>query len=167
MISFKERALGCLESKQEEHRIYRISESDLITLSDCPLCESVGYGRLVEVSLETGLMFFATDVCLSCGFVFRSVFPSRHWFRKGWNVIKTENPQRFNLDLERERAQRYERYYEILSNYCKLPANVLDIGSGYGAGAKVFKVKGCEVEVIEPEFDRAEYIQGTLGIMAC
>lgn len=160
---FKTRALQCLEARNEAPRLYPIEEGDLAYVADCVICGSKSISTLTEVYLASRLKFFSTNVCHDCLYTFRSVSPSYQWFKKCWAMIATKKLEIFNPEIEEIRRERYEKYWELLSKYVK-NHSVLDVGAGYGTGSRVFRERGCEVEAIEPEDDRAHYIDKTLNI---
>lgn len=164
-MRFTDRALACLDSKQEERRVYPVCAADLAYEYLCPVCLSSEIDPLVNVYVDD-LRIFATSVCRRCLFIFRPVFPARRWFQRCWEAIATTDPQIFNPEVEQRRLERYREYRQWLMavGYLQPDASVLDIGTGYGVGAAFFKEQGHSVSVVEPERDRAEYARNYLGL---
>lgn len=160
---FKERTLGCLALKDAGPGKYPINSLDLIHTKKCIVCGSSKSKILAEVYLKNKLNFLTTNVCSDCLFVFRSVSPSLKWFKKCWKKIKNKQPEIFNPEIEAIRKIRYERYYKMLSEHIG-QGRVLDIGAGYGMGSKVFRDHGYDIEALEPEDNKAQYIKAVLNI---
>jgi len=159
---FKQRTLRRLSDKDEVQRIYPITKADLVYTKKCASCDSSNATIIAEVHLKK-LNFFTTVVCNDCTFVFRSVSPSFKWFLKNWKKIKSDKLEVFNPEVEAIRKIRYEKYYKLLSKYADR-GKVLDIGAGYGTGSRVFKNHGYSVKSIEPEDNKAQYIERVLKI---
>ena len=161
--AFKDAALERLRQKGETENHYPIEPADLTSLTKCPICNSADLAPVASVQLADGLEFFNTCVCSNCLFTFRRLFPSYRWFQSCWSRIATGNVDVFNHDLEELRRKRYQDYLDLVRP--KLPTGrVLDIGAAYGTGSKLFADAGYVVEALEPENDRALYIQKRLGI---
>jgi len=160
---FKQRTLDHLASKQEDARTYPISETDLTYVDRCTVCGSKSITLLTEVFLTASLNFFSTSVCDGCLYTFRSVSPSFDWFKKCWGLIATGELQVFNPEVEKIRRRRYEAYNRLLSKYAP-GGRLLDVGAAYGTGSKVFQDLGYQVEALEPEDDKANYIRNFLEI---
>ena len=160
---FKERTLRRLKDKGEERRAYAIGPEHLLHWSGCALCGATPLTRLAEVYLPDGLNFLSTAVCPNCLFTFRDVAPAYPWFKRCWQIISEKKREVFNPAIEAIRRQRYERYYDLLSEYAH-DGTVLDLGAGYGTGASVFRDHGCRTEAVEPEDDKAFYIHECLKI---
>ncbi len=152
--------------KKRDSRVfhYEINDDDLVTESCCPMCGSDRLEVLSDVSVSDGPRFFETSVCQSCHFVFRSIFPGFEWFQARWSQIATQSRDVFNPELEQERKTRYGTYREMLAPYAAPGGRTLDIGGGYGTGVSVFRDAGYQVELLEPEDDRADYAKNVLGI---
>lgn len=161
--NFKRRTLARLATKGEGHNVYPIEVSDLFQVERCGLCGSGRISPLTEAYLESGLRFFSTSVCEECLYTFRPVSPSLQWFHRCWKAISTRKLEVFNPDIEAIRKQRYQKYYRILKEYIT-GGLLLDIGASYGTGAQVFRERGFDVEAVEPEDDRANYIESFFGI---
>jgi len=163
---FKHRALSCLAAKKEEPRTYPISKSDLLTVGKCSLCNSSRISLLAEVYLESKLNFFSTSVCNDCLYTFRDISPSFKWFQKCWKRIHTKKLEVPNPEMEEIRKRRYEEYHSFLSKYAK-NGHLLDVGAGCGTGSKVFQNHGFIVEAVEPEEDKAYYLENFFNIRVC
>ena len=163
MEKARKRSIKCLEEKKEGFNTYPISESDLLKVDECNLCSSREISPIAEVHLDKGLNFFSTSTCNDCLYTFRSVSPSLEWFKKCWRKIATGTLEVFNPEVERIRKRRYEDCHEVLSKHVQTGI-VLDIGAAYGTGAKVFQDHGFTVETIEPEDNKANYIEKALQI---
>lgn len=159
----RKRTLDCLREKQESFNSYPINESDLLIVEKCAICNSNNISLLTEVYLESKLNFFSTSVCNNCLYTFRSISPSFEWFKKCWQYIATDELEVFNPEVEKIRERRYIEYYELLSKHID-SGKVLDVGAAYGTGSKVFKDRGFEVEAIEPEVNKFNYIEKALNI---
>src|SRR3990167_3077669 len=141
-----------------ENNSYPVTEADLLILSDCPLCGSDKTLRISEVSLNKSLVFFSTDICQDCLHIYRAISPNEAWFVARWDQISTGTLSVYNESLEEKRRVRYELYYGLLHKH-KRSGRLLDVGAAYGAGTRVFRERGFQVEALEPERDRAEYIR--------
>ena len=161
--TFKTKAIERLDAQGEALNHYHIDESDLTKLDHCTLCASENISRLTEVYLEARLNFLSTSVCNDCAHMFRSIFPSIKWFKRCWKQIATTKLEVFSAEIETIRKNRYENYYETLSKYIQ-SGRLLDVGAAYGTGTKVFRDHGFEVAAIEPEDDRANYINNYFNI---
>lgn len=159
----KNRSLSCLATKQEKHGTYPIKKYDLLTAEMCCLCNSRSISRLTEVYIESKLNIFSTSVCDDCLYTFRSISPSYKWFQKCWRKISTKKLNVFNPEMEEIRKRRYEKYYDLLSKYAK-NGQLLDVGAAYGTGTKVFQHQGFNVEAVEPDEDKANYLENFLNI---
>ena len=160
---FKQRTLTWLATRGEAHNTYPIDQSDLLTVGRCALCGSIDVTLVTEAYLESGLKFFTTSTCNQCLYTFRPTSPGLDWFRKCWMQISTKRLEVFNPDTEAIRKRRYEKYYHILAKH--IPRGLLvDIGSSYGTGAQVFRERGFDVEAVEPEDDRTNYLENYLDI---
>jgi SAM-dependent methyltransferase len=159
----KTRTLARVAMKAEGHRIYPINEPDLLMVSRCSLCGSSSLSPLTEVYLEGTLNFCSTSACNDCLHTFRTISPSRQWFQQRWKQISTKKLEVFNPDVEDIRKRRYEKYNKLLSPYVA-GRRMLDIGAAYGTGTKVFQEQGFDVEALEPEDDKANYIENLLKI---
>jgi len=162
-FTFMDEMLKKLATKGETERRYPVSESDLIHVDACPVCGSGNTNTLTEVFLERRLHFFSTAVCNDCLFVFRSISPSHRWFQERWAQIASGEPEVFNAEVENMRTRRYEEYLALLQPHVP-EGRVLDIGAAFGAGCRVFMEAGYEVEALEPEDDRSQFIREKLGI---
>lgn len=162
----KNRSLSCLATKKEKHSTYPINEYDLLTVERCCLCNSRRISRLTEVYLESKLNFFSTSVCEDCLYTFRSISPSFKWFQKCWRKISSKKLEVFNPEMEEIRKRRYEKYYGLLSKYTK-NGQLLDVGAAYGTGSKVFQHHGFNVEAIEADDDKANYLENFFNIRVC
>lgn len=161
--SWKENTLATAILR-EKYNTYPISKEDLLFFSFCPLCNSQNLAILTQVFLHNSLLFFETSVCGDCSFVFRTISPSYDWFKKCWNIIKSDTREVFNQDTENKRKQYYSHYYELLSPYLSKEKIILDIGAAYGTGANIFKEKGYYIETIEPEINKSLYIKEIYNI---
>ena len=159
----KQRTLERLFEKGEKTKSYPIGENDLVRINDCRACGSKNISLITELYLKDSLNFFSTCSCNDCLYTFRSISPSFDWFKKCWKQIEDENLEVFNPSIEEIRKKRYGEYKELLSGHFS-GKNVLDIGSAYGTGAKVFSDSGFVVSSIEPEANKAKYIEKKLGI---
>ncbi len=147
-----------MDDKGEERNVYEVSESDLVKVDRCNLCNSKNVSLISEVFLEGRLNFLSTSVCNDCLFTFRSISPSFSWFKKCWRQIATNKLEVFNPEAEALRKSRYEYYYETLAKYVN-GNRLLELGASYGTGAKVFQDRGFDVSVVESEDDRANYLR--------
>jgi SAM-dependent methyltransferase len=148
-------------SRQSKSNIvyYPISHLDLSYVNICPLCSSPNIEIISDVSLDRELIFFQTAVCSDCFHGFRSILPKFSWFQSRWKQISTPfNNKVFNPSLEESRKIRYTQYCNIVKKY-KPSGEVLDIGAGYGTGSSVFSDAGYNVETLEVEDDRINYIR--------
>lgn len=152
-----------MDGKKEERNFYAIDASDLLRVEGCALCGSNSITGLTEVYLAGRLNFFSTSVCNDCLYTFRSISPSHQWFRKCWAKISTKRLEVFNPEVEELRKERYGRYRHLLARYVQ-KARVLDVGAGYGSGSKVFYDHGYEVEALEAEDDKANYVEKCLNL---
>jgi len=159
----KERTIKRLAEKGDEISNFEIEQSDLLKVDGCNLCGSKETSLITELYLNKELNFFSTNVCNDCLYTFRSVFPSFKWFEKCWSKIATDKLEVFNPEIEKIRKERYQDYYNLLSEYIN-GSRVLDIGGAYGTGSMVFHDHGLKVEVIEPEDNKANYIEKALGL---
>ena len=163
----KKAALKQVITKEKEFRTYPISKSDLLKVVKCPLCHSKNTEPIAELYINFRLKILSTDICNNCLFVFRSASPNLNWFKKCWKLIQTEKLEVFNPKVEELRKHRYEKYYKILSEYVK-SGKMLDIGAAYGTGTDVFRKHGFNVEAVEPEINKADYLRKVLRIpVAC
>ncbi len=142
---------------------YPIAEDDLTVRDNCPACGASNVVDVSEVYLRRELKFLATSVCADCLFVYRSTFPSFRWFKARWAQIASAKPEVYNPDVEAVRETRYREYATLLQSH-RRSGRLLEIGAGYGAGARILKEAGYTVEALEPEDDRARYIEENLGI---
>lgn len=147
----------------KENNQYQISKDDLVTWDACPICESHDHTRISDVSLNGELVFFSTDICNICFHIFRKVSPNLKWFTDRWKQISTGEIAVYNAQLEEKRRVRYELYYGLLHSY-KRSGRLLDVGAAYGSGTKVFISRGFDADALEPEDDRAAYIEKMLKI---
>jgi 2-polyprenyl-3-methyl-5-hydroxy-6-metoxy-1,4-benzoquinol methylase len=159
----KLRTLKRLKEKEDIIQAFPIEETDLMTLDHCGLCDSDEISPISEVSLKSGLTFFSTAACNNCLYTFRTVSPSLDWFKKCWAKIADGKLEVFNPEMEEVRKERYEAYYALLSRYVK-GKSLLEIGAAYGTGLNLFRGKGFDVEAIEPEDNKADFIEKKLGI---
>jgi SAM-dependent methyltransferase len=118
---------------------------------------------LSEVYLEGELNFHATSICSDCLFSFRSISPSLDWFKKCWSTIATGDLEVFNPEVETVRRRRYSDYHSLLAKHIQ-SGRCLDVGAAYGTGSQVFQEIGYQVETLEPEDDKANYIRNFLKI---
>lgn len=159
----KTAALKRLDKKGENIKTYTIKKGDLIYIKKCPICGSTKNDVLTELFISYENKIFTTNLCHNCFFVFRGVSPKLNWFKKCWKTIETDKLEVYNPEVEKLRKQRYENYYKILSKYLK-KGKVLDIGAAYGTGTKVFQNHGFEVEAVEPEINKINYLKKALKI---
>ncbi len=159
---FKTRALNRLKEKHEPLRTYPIEENDLVKIEHCGICKTNDVTPIAEAYIKD-FNFFTTVTCNRCLYTYRSVSPSYAWFRKCWKAISTKKLEVFNPEMEEIRKTRYAKYFDFLAPYLS-GKKVLDIGCGYGSGANLFKEKGCDVEVIEAEDDKAHYVKNARRI---
>lgn len=161
----KQSALKQIRIKNQKCVSHPISSTDLSSIKHCPLCKSLETVVISEVSIKK-LIFFATSTCSNCLFTYRSIYPSLRWFQRAWNRVNREIYKNslsvFNPEGERLRQERYQEYYEKL--VCLGRGSLLDIGGGYGTGTNLFKKHGYNVETIEPEISKVNYIRNVLGI---
>lgn len=160
---FKGATLAKLASRDTAAVHYPIAAEDLTVRTQCPAC---GSGNVVDISavhLDRGLKFLATSACGDCLFVYRSTFPSFRWFKARWAQIASGKLEVYNEALEAVREARYRDYAALLQSH-RSGGRLLEIGAGYGSGARVLKDAGFEVEALEPEDDRALYINQAMGI---
>lgn len=54
---------------------FPIGENDVETVGQCNVCGSVDIDRISDVSTESGLTFYSTDVCNGCAHVYRDTRP--------------------------------------------------------------------------------------------
>lgn len=160
---FKKRTLRCLATKDQAQQIYPITSTDLIHIKKCAVCSSSKTRIVAEVYLKEKLNFFTTCICNNCLFTFRSISPALRWFKKCWKKVKSKEVAVFNPELEVIRKKRYQEYYRLLSKYVRA-GKVLDIGAGFGAGSSVFRDHGYEVEALEPDDNKAQYIRKALNM---
>lgn len=151
------------KTKNTEMFNYEISANDLIHEDNCPLCGKSDSELISGLYLESGETIQETSVCAGCLFVFRSTSPSYKWFKECWSKISNGKLEVFNPNVEEKRKSRYEEYLSWISHY-KQDGKLIDIGSAYGTGAKVFRDAGYNVSSLEPENDRANYIRKKLKI---
>ena len=161
---FKKRTLRHLHKKQEDPRIYPIHESDLVKICSCPICKSSDTTLLTELYFQCTFSFFSTNVCEKCVFTYRSVSPELTWFKKCWRAIATNKLEVFNQEVEKIREQRYLKYFQAVTRYVNSSGICLDIGAAYGTGAMIFQAGGFEVEAIEPDDNKRNYIENILRI---
>ena len=107
--------------------------------------------------------FCATSVCDDCLYTFRSISPSRDWFQARWKQISTKELEVFNPEVEEIRKRRYQQYIGLLSPYVPV-GRLLDVGAAYGTGTTLFQERGFNVEALEPEDDKANYIENVLKL---
>jgi 2-polyprenyl-3-methyl-5-hydroxy-6-metoxy-1,4-benzoquinol methylase len=157
-----ENTLHRLDQKPESETRYSVTASDLLIEDYCPVCASKKLDLISDVTMD-GLIFFATSACTDCNHVFRSTAPNRNWFQQRWKQIATGELEVFNPTLELDRLHRYRLYYTLLSRY-RRSGKLLDVGAAYGSGANFLKERGWDVEALEVEDDRANYIREKLGI---
>lgn len=150
---------------KEKVRSYPISNKDIIEVKKCPICGNSKIIRITELYYQKNLLFFTTDVCNICMFVFRGISPSYRWFQKCWNIIKEKNPKPFNPGMEILRKRRYLKYYKLLKQFDEL-TTVLDIGAAFGSGSQVFKDRGYGVSVIEPDDNKTNYIKDKFELIS-
>jgi len=155
---YKEAALKQVIVKEKEFRTYPINKSDLLIVKKCPLCHSKNTEPIAELYINFKLKILSTDICNNCLFVFRSLSPNLNWFKKCWRLIKTKKLEVFNSKVEELRKSRYIKYYKILSKYVK-KGRMLDIGAAYGTGTAVFRKHGFNVEAVEPEISKVNYLK--------
>lgn len=159
----KKSALKCLAEKKDKLRTYPIKSADLLFLKKCPLCQSGRLALISQVYLQAKLVFLETSACFHCLFTFRSVSPQLAWFKKCWKKIDNGKLEVFNPEVEELRKRRYQEYLNLLSPYTK-GHKALDIGAAYGTGANLLKVHGWEIEAIEPEISKINYLQKFFNI---
>ena len=162
--NFKKRTLNCLYEKKEDNYVYPIDDTDLLKIDSCPVCNSNNITLLTELYLQHKFSFFSTSVCGDCIFTFRSVSPGLEWFKKCWKIIAVDEPDVFNQEVEQIRKNRYLQYFQAVTRHINPSGLFLDIGAAYGTGAKIFQDGGFEVEVVEPEDNKRNYIEKVLGI---
>ena len=160
---FKNRTLSQLSKKNEGFYNYPINSDDLIKIDFCCLCGSNEVIILTEVYLNKQLKFNSTSTCNKCLFTYRSVSPSLKWFQKCWNIIANQKLEVFGSDIELTRERRYINYYNLVRPFVK-GSLALDIGAAYGTGSKVFQNKGFNMEAVEPEDNKSNYLEKALGI---
>ncbi|MGD9726315.1 MAG: class I SAM-dependent methyltransferase [Alphaproteobacteria bacterium] len=158
-----DRSLRRLSQQSEAERHYPITPEDLLHIPRCPLCGSGSLLPIAEVWLQDALNFFNTSVCLECSHNFRSLTPGWQWFKDRWRQIATGSPGPFNPEIEETRKERYRTYLEWMKPFIS-GRRVLEIGAAFGSGISVFQEAGFEVEAIEPEDARAEYLRRTANI---
>lgn len=165
---FKTRTLKRLQTSEKDIPSHPIGEEDLLHLDQCPVCGSKDLTLISEVQYQGKFTFFATSACSHCFFTFRSVSPGLGWFKKCWARIATDKPDVFNPEVETIRAKRYQTYADAISRNLDSKGELLDIGAAYGTGAKIFQDAGFKVEVVEPEENKRNFIERSLGIpVAC
>lgn len=153
----KKRMLRALAQTESKKNFYDIAESDLVKVEKCAVCGLEHTALISEVFLH-GLNFFSTAACRNCLYTFRPVSPGLGWFQKCWKKIATDKPEVFNPEVEEIRKKRYQNYCTLLEPYVK-GKKVLDIGAANGNGAAEFVKKGYDVECLEPEDNKANYIK--------
>lgn len=159
----KLRTIEVLKQNDNSNLNYEIYEDDLILVEKCSVCECKDYRVLAEVYYKDNLKFNSLVSCSDCLFVYRRISPSLKWFQKCWKKIASDNPTVFNKEIETIRVKRYEKYYSMMCQYIS-SGKLLDVGSAYGSGASVFKDKGFEVNCIEAEDNKANYISRVVGL---
>ena len=136
--------------EQEEKNTYSISENDLFIYDRCCVCGSESFSVLTELYVGFALNIMSTAICNKCLFVFRSVSPNIDWFNKCWQLIETEDIAVTSPLLEEDKRVRYQRVADLLIDRVT-GKEVLEIGPGFGAGSKLFKDNGYNIDVIEPD----------------
>lgn len=150
------RTINVLKKKSENFE-YEITNEDLIFVENCIICESKIFDVLVDVYYQKKLNFNRLVRCKNCSFIYRKISPSLNWFEKCWKKIASDDVIVFNEDIEKIRIQRYENYCSLIKKYIS-GNKILDIGSAYGSGANVFKNAGFDIDCIEAEDNKANYI---------
>ena len=141
---------------------YKISSNNLVKTKKCPICDYEKYEVISKINLKKKkLCIHETSICKFCGHIFRSIFPKNSWFFKCWREIKENNPSIINKELELLRIKRYKYYFKNyiskVSKRCKV--NLLDVGAAFGAGSSFMRQKGCNVECLEPELNRSNFLK--------
>lgn len=154
-----ENTLNKLKTKKKI--FYDIFFRDLINISSCPICSSKKYNIIGKILLnKKNLCIQETSICNFCGHIFRSILPKNSWFKKCWNKIKEKKPLVINKKLEHLRKKRYEYYCKkYLPKIKDKKVCLLDIGAAFGTGALYFRKKGYDVECLEPEINRANFLK--------
>ena len=160
---YKTNTLKRLADKKNVARTYPIKNSDLMFIKKCPVCRSGPLSLISQVYLRSKLVFLETSSCPDCLFTFRTISPKLAWFKKCWKIIYNGKMEVFNPDVEELRKRRYQEYLEILPKYTR-GNKVLDIGAAYGTGANLFKIHGWDVETVEPEISKVNYVRNFFGI---
>lgn len=159
----KRNTLKRLAEKKDKITIYPIKSSDLMFVKKCPICRSGRFSSISRVYLQSKLVFQETSSCHDCLFTFRTISPKLTWFKKCWKKIYNGKLEVFNPDVEELRKRRYEEYLSILPKYTK-GRKALDIGAAYGTGANLLKVCGWNVDAIEPEISKVNYLRKFFNI---
>ena len=127
-------------------------------IKKCPVCRSGRLSLISQVYLKSKLIFLETNSCSDCLFTFRTISPKLAWFKKCWKKIYNGKLEVFNPDVEELRKRRYQEYLEMLPKYTE-GNNALDIGAAYGTGANLLKVNGWNINAIEPEISKVNYLR--------
>lgn len=160
---FKRKTLKRLAEKKSKIKIYPIKSSDLMSIKKCPVCQSDRLSLISQVYLQSKLVFLETSSCSDCLFTFRTISPKLAWFKKCWKKIYNGKMEVFNPDIEELRKRRYQEYLDRLPKHTR-GNKALDIGAAYGTGANLFKVNGWNIDAIEPEISKINYIQKFFNI---
>lgn len=138
---------------------YPLLEDEIEIVTHCPVCGGGKCETISEVALKDRFVFFSTDYCSTCGFVFRRRRPTLEWFKKSW-VIRNEtdaDPGDYDEGSMLEK-KRYLRYANLARAFEEIGCgkSVLDIGTGPGTGLKAFHDRGWRATGVEPDPSRAK-----------
>jgi SAM-dependent methyltransferase len=144
---------------------FPIKAENLENINHCPSCNSINLSIISQVSDANGLVFFQTNFCEDCSFVFRAIRPNKNWFSNAFsireNYQKSRNYSAINPKIEEERYARYFRLGEKIKSTLNLQnkenPSILDIGCGTGSGLVAFNKIGFKSFGLDEDNTRAAF----------
>lgn len=149
----------------EKELEFHISKENLEEITNCPICDSNNTSIINNVENNNGLVFFQTNFCNQCSFVYRSIRPTKNWFSNAFSLReeyqKNLNFSAINPKIEEERFNRYFRLGEEIKSLLKISnpneVHILDVGCGTGSGLLAFIEIGFKTFGLDEDNTRAAY----------
>lgn len=174
------------------HPVVLDDETLWCELPVCPICETAEHLLDVAVVRGTPGASMKTSVCTRCTYMFQRRRPTEEWmesfYEADWDQQGRMGQHRLPLRALLQRTRRYGRRVarRILRrpskapgnprppiapkvfNFCRevvdLPAEVLDIGCGFGSLLQSFRQGGYQVVGVEQSAHRAHQVNTSVGI---
>ncbi len=133
----------------------------------CPFCNKTG-GEIIDNTQTRQLLFFKLKRCQHCYLIYAYPRPNKNLiegFFSGERLplkVTPPRPASWIKKVFRKTSLNYS-YQEFLK-YARKGDRVLDIGAGTGIVTKKLLDMGCQVEAVEFNPQRAEFLRKNLGI---